>query len=567
MGNARRPRMPGVTVYARRNKTGTVYVGRYTLPSKHRVPMPAEATWEEAFAKAAAEQQKVDRNRHRDVRNGRITFNELVDVHWLPTLGRISANTRKNHASHLGLPPGVERPRRKGAKAERAARFQLRAVFGATRITDIQPQDVRLWQARMLAAGYEHSTILAKRSLLCGILNLAVLNGWVDGPNPVDAVPEPPKIQTEDEDRYITPDEWPLIRAGLSGEGTLLLADTKLDTGLRFGELTALRPCDVLDPTDRDEAALWVRRAVIWPGKKWTDSGEQAWQINEYPKGRRWRKTSVSPHVFDAIRSYIDRNGIAEDALIFDFARLRAEHAAAKEQRAPREGLPSTPATGRYVNPGTGRSGAHGRYTTYNLGCRCVPCRNDYTEYRFWWARSRGRRSIAPWTEPGFIESRAHAVDPLWPQWFRSSVWVPAVKGARLGWEPTLHQLRHAMVTWSLNAGANPRVVQKDAGHASLATTMGYAHRDEQVTGERIAAMAAMYARMPDDPTIPGGLASVEDNGVVDESAVLVWLATQDPAVIGEILVRAMRGESADPHPSRRPADGSLRRADRRRSG
>ncbi|HVF04893.1 MAG TPA: hypothetical protein VNA20_08645 [Frankiaceae bacterium] len=90
--------MPGVTVYERRNKTGTVYVGRYTLPSKQRVPMPAEATWEEAFAKAAAEQQKVDRNRHRVVRNGRITFNELVDVHWMPTLGRISPNTRKNHA-------------------------------------------------------------------------------------------------------------------------------------------------------------------------------------------------------------------------------------------------------------------------------------------------------------------------------------------------------------------------------------------------------------------------------------------------------------------------------------
>lgn len=436
MGSARRPRLPGVTVYPRRNKSGTVYVGRYTLPSKQRVPMPAEPTWEEAFTKAAAEQQKVDRNRHRDVRNGRITFNELVDVHWLPTLGQISPNTRKNHASHLGLPPGVEKPRRKGRAAERATQFQLRAVFGTTRIMDIQPQDIRLWQARLLAAGYEHSTILAKRSMLRGILDLAVRNGWIDGPNAVDAVDKPPKIQTEDEDRYIHPEEWPLIRAGLSGEGTLLLADTKLDTGLRFGELTALRPCDVLDPTEVNAAALWVRRAVIWPGKKWTETGEQAWEIRDYPRAdagerRQSRRTS-------SMRSAsTSRNGIAEDALIFDYARLRAEHAAAKEQRAPREGLPATPATGRYVNPNTGRSGPHGRYTTYNLGCRCIPCRNDYTEYRFWWARSRGRRSVAPWTEPGFIESRAHAVDPVWPQWFRSSVWIPAVKGARLGWEPS----------------------------------------------------------------------------------------------------------------------------------
>ena len=542
---SRRPHHRGVSVDVYPGKNGTRYYGRYTLPSGARPGVAAEDTWEEAFAQAAAEQQKVDRNRHRDVRNGRITFNQLVDDHWLPTLGQISANTRKNHASHLGLPPGVENPRRKGAKAERAARFQLRAVFGATRIMDIQPQDVRLWQARMLAAGYEHSTVLAKRSLLRGILNLAVLNGWVDGPNPVDAVPEPPKFQTEDDDRYITPQEWPLIRAGLSGEGTLLLADTKLDTGLRFGELTALRPCDVLDPTEVDEAALWVRRAVIWPGKKWTDTGEQAWQINEYPKGRRGRKTSVSPHVFDAIRSYIDRYGIAEDALIFDYARLRAEHAAAKEQRAPREGLPATAATGRYVNPATNRSGPHGRYTTYNLGCRCVPCRNDYTEYRFWWARSRGRRSVAPWAEPGFIESRAHAVDPVWPQWFRSSVWIPAVRGARLGWEPTLHQLRHAMVTWSLNGGANPRVVQKDVGHSSLQTTMGYAHRDDQVTGERIAAMAAMYARMPNGPVPNGSDGTIPiDRAELDEAAVRAWIAAQPPEAVATMLVQAMRADA-----------------------
>jgi integrase len=195
-------------------------------------------------------------------------------------------------------------------------------------------------------------------------------------------LPEPPKIQTEDEDRYITPEEWPLIRAGLSGKGTLLLADTKLDTGLRFGELTALRPCDALDPTDRDEAALWVRRAVIWPGKKWTDTGEQAWQINEYPKGHRWRKTSVSPHIVNAIRSYIDRCGIAEDALIFDYPRLRAEHAAATQQLR-RRGTARDSGDRPIVNPTTNRSGPHGRYTTYNLGCRCVPCRNDYIQYRF----------------------------------------------------------------------------------------------------------------------------------------------------------------------------------------
>lgn len=116
------------------------------------------------------------------------------------------------------------------------------------------------------------------------------------------------------------------------------------------------------------------------------------------------------------------------------------------------------------------------------------------------------------------------------------------------------------MVTWSLDGGANPRVVQKDAGHSSLQTTMGYAQRNEQVTGERVTAMAKAYARVPVDPAEPDRRSSAEPRDVVDEPAVLAWLASQDPAVVGEILVRAMRGESTDRH-------STLRRADTPRRG
>lgn len=155
--------MPGVTVYPRRNKAGTVYVGRYTLPSKQRVPMPTEPTWEEAFAKTP-------------------------------------------RPSREGRPPGVKKPRRKGAKADRAARFQLRAVFDVTRIMGIHPKDVRLWQTRMLAAGYEHSTILAKRSLLRPQPRRAQRLDRRAKPRrrSARAAEDPDRGQ----DRYITPEEF-----------------------------------------------------------------------------------------------------------------------------------------------------------------------------------------------------------------------------------------------------------------------------------------------------------------------------------------------------------------------
>jgi hypothetical protein len=133
-----------------------VYVGRYTLPSKQRVPMPGEPTWVDAFAKATAEQQKVDRNRHRDVATAASRSTSFVDVHWMPTLGRISPNTPETTPVISAPPPGVIGRSPRARRRSRPLRFQLRAVFGTSRIMDIQPQDLQLWQARMPAAGYEH---------------------------------------------------------------------------------------------------------------------------------------------------------------------------------------------------------------------------------------------------------------------------------------------------------------------------------------------------------------------------------------------------------------------------
>lgn len=193
---------------------------------------------------------------------------------------------------------------------------------------------------------------------------------------------------------------------------------------------------------------------------------------------------------------YVDLYGSAPEALLFDFGRLRTEHSI----RRSRDPLPEHMPSGRYVNPKSGRSGAHGRYTTYPLGCRCPYCRNAYTEYRFWWARSRGRTAAQPWLEDGFLESRRDAVDPVEYHWFNRIIWAPVIRDAGLDRAPTFHDLRHAMVSWSLDAGTALHTVQRDAGHASIRTTEVYVHRlNTRVPAERLAAMEQMYQRMHAD--------------------------------------------------------------------
>jgi integrase len=478
------PRRRGVTVEQRDHG----FVPRYTTPDGKRPSLPSRPTWLEAYEAACAEMDRIERARFRDPRATQMTFAELVRDHYLPTYAHAAGNTRKNIDSHLG--DGTDGARRKGAKNQRAARFQILHVFGALRLREIGPQDVRVWQAGLVREGFAHSTILAKRSVLRGILEVARVNGWIDA-NPVDAIPRPPRRQTTDEGRAIIPEEWVRIRAQLSGPTTLLLADLTLDAGLRFEEVTGLRPIDLIDATPQDPQHVWVRQVVAWPGKKYSPDGKP--YVFKEPKGWRWRRVAVSPHLFRSLLDYVERHQLSPNALIFDFGRLRAEHAVVRE----RDPLPAHVPQGRYVNPKTGRSGEHGRYSTYALGCRCPFCRNAYTEYRFWWARARGRPAARPWLEDGYVASRRDAVDPIEYHWLNRNVWSRAVRNARLDWTPTFHDLRHAMVTWSLEGGASARIVQADAGHSSMRTTEIYAHRLEQrVPSERLAAMERMYARM-----------------------------------------------------------------------
>ncbi len=432
-GRSRLPRRRGVSVEEREYG----FVARYTTPHGKRPSLPARPTWLEAFIAACEEMDKIERARFRDPRASRMTFAQLVRGHYLPTYAHAAGNTVKNIHSHLGDDTG--QAARKGGKNQRATRYQLLPVFGDLELASIGPQDVRAWQAGLVREGFAHTTIKAKRTALRAILEIAKVNGWIDL-NLVDAVPAPPKRQSSDEDRVIVPDEWVRIRAQLSGRATLLFCDVALDAGLRYEDVTGLRPVDLVDATRLDPQHFWIRQVVTWPGKRFTADGRQ-FELKE-PKGRRWRKVAVSRHLFRSLLDYIDDCRLAPEALIFDHARLRAEHSV----RRTRDPLPEQAPSGRYVNPTTGRSGAHGRYTTYSLGCRCPFCRNANSEYRFWWARARGRQAAQPWLEDGFLDSRRDAVDPVEYHWFNRAVWTPAVRDAGLDWAPTFHDLRHAMV-------------------------------------------------------------------------------------------------------------------------
>jgi len=160
---------------------------------------------------------------------------------------------------------------------------------------------VQQWISQLAVDGYTHATIRAKKSLLKTILQVAVAQGWL-ADNVVDRARLPKAVEQPDEDRVITPEEWAQIRLQLSGEGTLLLCDLTLDCGLRFEEVTALRPMDVSDGDERNASHVWIRQAVTWPGRVYT-GGPEPWLLGP-TKGKPFRKVAVSPPVSDRLRRY-----------------------------------------------------------------------------------------------------------------------------------------------------------------------------------------------------------------------------------------------------------------------
>ena len=191
-------------------------------------------------------------------------------------------------------------------------------------------------------------------------LRVAVDQGWLVQ-NVVDATRLPRAVERPDEDRVVTPEEWAQIRLQLSGEGTVLLCDLALDCGLRYEEVIALRPRDVIEGDERNASHVWIRQAITWPGRAYS-GGDEPWLVGP-TKGKRFRKVAVSATLFDRLRLCLEVHGRQPRSLVFDYPLLRAEHAQAREGRPAPARFP----TGRYMSPGNGRSGAHGKAHTYAL--------------------------------------------------------------------------------------------------------------------------------------------------------------------------------------------------------
>jgi len=138
--------------------------------------------------------------------------------------------------------------------------------LGHARLRDLEPHHVQTWIVDLVREGYSPRTVVMAKDLLGASMKAAERQRLIVR-NPVHAI-EIPRCAPEGEDRKVlTQEEADKLLSALRETRYYTLIFVALNTGMRIGELLALKWSD----WDEKEGALHVRRTIVWDGeaKKW----------------------------------------------------------------------------------------------------------------------------------------------------------------------------------------------------------------------------------------------------------------------------------------------------------
>ena len=387
----------------------------------------SEKAADRAWQKAEVE---LRQGRVGDPARGRQTFKTHVEQRWLPN-HVLEPTTREKYTYYL--------------------RAHIFPELGRMRMTDIFPEHIREWIARMQHERQSAWTIQYCKSSILNSIFTTALNDHITYLHPcrgvkIPTVPDAPRT-------IVTPEQFDAIYAALPDAGTQILVETAIESGLRWGELTELRVRD-LDAATR---ILTVSRKVAEVNRAFHPDGRRF--LVSYPKDKEVRRLKLSPQIVAKLSAHIKDHDFGPDALLF-----ARRPAAPPPLRVVADGLHG------FTEPNEdGHQYRHGTLSAYNAGkCRCPHCRGAFADYR-------AKRRAEAGSSPRPMRPADHDTH-IGRNWFRRMVWRPACQAAGLPDLPHFHDLRHSHASWLLAGGADLQVVKERLGHASIMTTQRYLH-------------------------------------------------------------------------------------------
>ena len=273
---------------ARRLKNGRrVFYARYIGPDGRLRSAGAYSTKRDAEKAADTFEREVARGTLADPALGRMTFARYVEDFYWPTARHLELATQAGYRSPLDR------------------HFLPR--FGAMAMRTIAPSTVQAW-VNEASSSLAPKSVAKYHGILHSIFNQAVIDKVVPA-NPC-ANTRLPKVVKKPK-RIITPAEFELLLAAIAAAYRVLVL-VAIESGMRWGELIALRPCDI----DFATHTIVVRRVIVEVSKKISPSG-QRYVVKGYPKDDEQRRVEMEAQTCRLIREHMVARGIRDEDLLF----------------------------------------------------------------------------------------------------------------------------------------------------------------------------------------------------------------------------------------------------------
>ena len=241
----------------------------------------------EALRAANREEQRVLAGRWHDASLGAVTFKTYVERVWLPSK-HIEATTRAAYVSNLDK--------------------HFVPYFGAHPMAKITPSLIQDWVTVATGQGLSPRSVRKYHTMLQSIFGRAVRDQLILT-NPCDHT-EMPKVIAR-RTRTLTPQEFNLLINAVPQRHRLMV-ETAIETGMRWGELIALRPRHI----DFFRRTLTVEETIVEVSRKHSPTGERM-LLKPYPKDNEPRMFGVRPEWLDAVSEHMHSQGITRDDLLF----------------------------------------------------------------------------------------------------------------------------------------------------------------------------------------------------------------------------------------------------------
>ena len=218
---------------------------------------------------------------------GRITFRDYVEKVWWPSR-HLEVSTMAGYRANLNR--------------------HFLPYFGQLPMADILPSTVQAWVTKAIGDGLSARSTVKYHVMLHGVFKRAVRDRVI-AYNPC-AETELPKVVAR-KTRTLTPEEFQRLLAAIPDRFKLLVL-TEIETGLRWGELIALRPRHI----DFLRRTINVEETIVEVSKKVSPTGERM-IVKPYPKDDEPRTLGVRQSLLDELAVRIAALGLDRNDLLF----------------------------------------------------------------------------------------------------------------------------------------------------------------------------------------------------------------------------------------------------------